>query len=95
MHDPLFSLEDLFLRYLDMHGLQNAYDEQRIVQAWKELNIPLLDTHTYQLRYERGTLYVQLSSPLLRHTLHEQRKNLLARLNATLPGAPLQKLILR
>ena len=73
---------DLIRQYLRQQGLEAPLNEYRLIQGWEHVMGPIIARYTKDLTIRNQTLYVQLTSPVLRQELHMQRRELTARLNA-------------
>ena len=73
---------DLIRQYLRQQGLEAPLNEYRLIQGWEHVMGPIIARYTKDLVIRNQTLYVQLTSPVLRQELHMQRRELATRLNA-------------
>lgn len=73
---------DLLRQFLRQQGLESPLNEYRLVQGWTHVMGPIVARYTRNLVIRNQTLYVQLSSPVLRQELMMQRCELVERLNA-------------
>ena len=73
---------DLLRQFLRQQGLESPLNEYRLVQGWTHVMGPIVARYTRNLVIRNQTLYVQLSSPVLRQELMMQRRELVERLNA-------------
>ena len=73
---------DLIRHFLRQQGLEAPLNEYRLIQGWEHVMGPVIARYTKDLSIRNQTLYVQLTSPVLRQELHMQRRELTARLNA-------------
>ncbi|MBR4998173.1 MAG: DUF721 domain-containing protein [Bacteroidaceae bacterium] len=77
---------DLLRQFLRQQGLESPLNEYRLIQGWTHVMGPIVARYTRNLVIRNQTLYVQLSSPVLRQELMMQRRELVERLN-TYAGA--------
>lgn len=77
---------DLLRQFLRQQGLESPLNEYRLIQGWTHVMGPIVARYTCNLVIRNQTLYVQLSSPVLRQELMMQRRELVERLN-TYAGA--------
>lgn len=77
---------DLIHQFLRQQGLEAPLNEYRLIQGWEHVMGPVIARYTKDLTIRNQTLYVQLTSPVLRQELHMQRRELATRLN-TFVGA--------
>lgn len=73
---------DLLRQFLRQQGLESPLNEYRLVQGWTHVMGPIVARYTRNLVIRNQTLYVRLSSPVLRQELMMQRRELVERLNA-------------
>lgn len=73
---------DLLRQFLRQQGLESPLNEYRLIQGWTHVMGPIVARYTRNLAIRNQTLYVQLSSPVLRQELMMQRHELVERLNA-------------
>ena len=72
---------DLIRQFLRQQGLEAPLNEYRLIQGWEHVMGPVIARYTKDLTIRNQTLYVRLSSPVLRQELHMQRRELATRLN--------------
>lgn len=73
---------DLIRQYLRQQGLESPLNEYRLIAGWEHVMGPIIARYTKEIIIRNQTLYVQLTSPVIRQELHMQRRELTARLNA-------------
>ena len=73
---------DVIRRLLRQEGLETPLNEYRLVEAWKDVVGASIARYTLDLYIKNQTLYVHLSSSVLRQELHMGRKTLVQNLNA-------------
>jgi predicted nucleic acid-binding Zn ribbon protein len=73
---------DLLRQFLRQQGLESPLNEYRLIEGWTHVMGPIVARYTRNLAIRNQTLYVQLSSPVLRQELMMQRHELVERLNA-------------
>lgn len=62
-------------------GLESPLNEYRLIQGWKEILGPGIATYTKNLFVKNQTLYVHLSSSVLRQELMMKREQIIKNLN--------------
>lgn len=72
-------MEDLVQRYIRQRKIAAGLNRQRIAEAWDTVSGAA--AFTLERRYFRGTLYVSLSSSMVRYQLDLQRDSLRQRIN--------------
>ena len=73
---------DVIRRLLRQQGLETPLNEYRLVDAWKDVVGETITRYTMNLYIKNQTLYVQLSSSVLRQELMMGRELLVRSLNA-------------
>lgn len=91
--DPI-SLSDALGEFVDKNKLQKGIDKVDVTAAWYALN-PAFKTYTTSIRFERETLFVNLSSSVFREELSYGKEKILERLNEDLGREIIKKIILR
>ena len=76
------SIGELIRQYLRQQGLEAPLNEHRLLQGWAHVMGPIVARYTRDLVVRNQTLYVRLSSPVIRQELMMQRRELVTRLNA-------------
>ena len=71
----------VLLRYLRQEGLETPLNQYRLVDAWKEVVGPAIPHYTSNLYIKNQTLYVHLTSSVLRQELMMARDMLVRNLN--------------
>lgn len=72
---------DVVLALLRQQGLEAPLNEFRLIQSWTDVLGPAVERYTRNLFIRNQTLFVQLSSPVLRQELSMQKRELVQRLN--------------
>lgn len=86
---------DLIRQYLRQQGLETPLNEYRLIQGWEHVMGPVIARYTKDLTIRNQTLYVQLTSPVLRQELHMQRRELAIRLNAYVGAQVIADIVFR
>lgn len=74
-------LNEILDEILQQNNLDIGLDAARARQAWKETMGEAVDKCTTSLNFDKGVLYVRLSSSVLRNELFMNRRQLIERLN--------------
>ncbi len=88
-------LGDLIQDYLADIGRNQGILGARVVRCWDETMEGSVLRATSSRFFKDGTLYVNLSSSVLRNLLSRRTKSIIYLLNKKLGGAVVQKIILR
>ena len=91
--DPI-SLSDALGEFVDKNKLQKGIDKVEVSEAWYALN-PAFRTYTTSIRFDRETLFVNLSSSVFREELSYGKTQILERLNESLGRQVIKKIVLR
>lgn len=76
------AIGDLIHQYLRQQGLEAPLNEYRLIQGWAHVMGPIVNRYTKDLAIRNQTLYVKLTSPVIRQELLMQRNEFIQRLNA-------------
>ena len=74
-------LGDIVNQVLREEGLETPYNEYRLVEAWPEVMGEGIARYTASVSIRNRTLYVRLTSSVVRHELFAGRAALVRRLN--------------
>lgn len=72
---------DVVRAMLRQQGLEAPLNEYRLVESWTTVLGKAVERYTRDLYVSNQTLYVRLSSPVLKNELMMQRSQLVQRLN--------------
>ena len=72
---------DVIRYFLRQQGLESPLNEYRLVQAWDDMVGPVIARYTDNLYIKNQTLYVHLTSAVLRQELMMARELLIKNLN--------------
>jgi len=89
-HNENLSLGDVLKEFVSTNKLQEGLDKVEIKDAWKNLMGNGVNSYTTSVQLKRDTLYVQLSSSVLREELSYGKEKIIDMLNEAL-GKPLIK----
>lgn len=84
---------DVIRRLLRQEGLETPLNEYRLIDAWKDVVGPAIYRYTTNLYIKNQTLYVQLSSSVLRQELMMSREVLMRNLNARVGAQVIVKIV--
>jgi len=86
-------LGDLVRQFLRAEGIETPYNEYRLVQAWPEVMGAAVARYTDNVFIKNETLYVRLTSSVLRHELFIGRQQLVKRLNDHVGAQVINKIV--
>lgn len=89
------SISDLLKEFVDTNKLQPGLDKVNVRNAWAEMMGTGVNNYTTAIQLERDTLYVQLSSSVLREELIYGQDKIIKMLNESLGKEVIKKLVLR
>lgn len=88
-------LSDALQDFVSHHKLQGGLDKVNTRDVWNEQMGPAIEKYTTAIKLEGGTLFVQLSSSVLREELSYGKEKIIGLLNEALGKKLITKLILR
>lgn len=89
------SISDLLKEFVDNNKLQPGLDKVNVKDAWAQMMGNGVNNYTTAIQLERDTLYVQLSSSVLREELSYGKEKIIKMLNESLGKDVIKKLVLR
>lgn len=88
-------LRDVLLRYLRQEGLETPLNQHRLIESWKEVVGPGIARYTSELYIKNQTLYVHLTSSVLRQELLMGRTLLVRNLNNKVGAQVITNIVLK
>lgn len=89
------SISDALKEFVETNKLETGLNKVNVVDAWAKLMGNGVNNYTTAVHLERNTLYVQLSSSVLREELGYGKEKIISMLNEELGKDIIKKLILR
>ncbi|WP_159024086.1 DUF721 domain-containing protein [Formosa sp. L2A11] len=89
------SISDVLKEFVETNKLERGLDKVNVRDAWTKLMGNGVNNYTTAISLERDTLYVQLSSSVLREELSYGKSKIITMLNEELGKDLVQKIILR
>jgi len=89
------SIQDVLKEFVSSNNLQNGLDKVDVRDAWSSLMCNGVNNYTTAIELKHETLYVQLSSSVLREELSYGKEKIIAMLNEAIGKDVITKLILR
>ncbi len=89
------SISDILKEFVDTNKLQPGLDKVNVQDAWAQMMGNGVNNYTTAIQLERDTLYVQLSSSVLREELSYGKEKIIIMLNESLGKEVIKKLVLR
>ncbi|RKD90486.1 DUF721 domain-containing protein [Mangrovibacterium diazotrophicum] len=88
-------LSEVLRQYINQNNLQPKLSELDIVQSWEAIMGKTVASYTEDLRVSNGTLFVKLSSPILRNELVMMREQIKKHLNEHAGAEVIRDIIFR
>ena len=89
------SLKQALGEFIKTNKLQKGIDQIRVIEVWKESMGPGVSKYTTAVQLNGDTLYISLSSSVLREELSLGRTKIIDLLNEALGKEIIHRLILR
>lgn len=89
------SLADVLKTFIEANRLQGGLDKVDVREAWENVMGPGVNTYTTDVILKNSTLYVALSSAVLREELMYGKEKIIAILNEELRRDVIQKIVLK
>lgn len=87
---------DLLKKMVDRgDGWSEKIQSERLKNAWKKCMGPMINGYTHKIYFSKGTLYVKLTSSVLRHELMVGKEKLRTNLNDEIGQELIEKLVIR
>ena len=89
------SISDALKEFVQTNKLEKCLDTVNVADAWAKLMGNGVNNYTTSVNLERETLYIQLSSSVLREELSYGKQKIINMLNEELGKEIIKKLVLR
>lgn len=89
------SIGDVLKDFVDKNKLQSGLDKVNVREVWNREMGPAIEKYTTGIKLQNETLYVQLSSSVLREELSYGKTRIIKMLNEELGRELVKKLVLR
>lgn len=93
-NDPL-NITDALKEFVSENNLQSGLDKVNVAHTWEQLMGNGVNNYTASVKLDKDTLYVQLTSSVLREELSYGKEKIIAMLNESLGKELIKKLVLR
>ncbi|NQX85865.1 MAG: DUF721 domain-containing protein [Flavobacteriaceae bacterium] len=94
-HNDHLKLNDVLKDFVNTHKLQDGLDKVDVRNAWEQLMGNGVNNYTTQIMLKKDTLYVKLSSSVLREELNYGKDKIITMLNESLGKNLIKKLVLQ
>jgi len=88
-------ISDVLKGFIEANNLQKGMDAVNVRDAWKNLMGPGVNNYTSEIMLKNGTLYVQLTSAVLREELSYGRAKIVTMINEELGREVVKEVVLR
>lgn len=88
-------ISDVLKGFIEANNLQKGMDAVNVRDAWKNLMGPGVNNYTSDIMLKNGTLYIQLTSAVLREELSYGRAKIIAMINEELDREVVKEVVLR
>ena len=89
------SISDALKEFIEANKLEKGLNKVNVADAWAKLMGNGVNNYTTSVNLERETLYVQLSSSVLREELSYGKQKIIDLLNEEMGKEIIKKLVLR
>jgi hypothetical protein len=89
------SISEVLQEFVDHNKLQKGLDKVTVKDVWNQQMGPAIQKYTTAIKLEGSTLYIQLSSSVLREELSYGKEKIIKMLNKELGRELVKKLVLR
>jgi len=93
-HNEHLKIGDILKEFVETNKLQSGLDKINVRDAWEQLMGNGVNHYTSGVKLERNTLYVHLSSSVLREELSYGKEKIIAMLNEAMGKEIIKKLVL-
>ena len=88
------SLEEIIKAFVDTNNLQEGLDKVNVSKAWADLMGNGVNNYTTAVELKKDTLFVKLSSSVLREELSYGKEKIVSMLNEAIGKDIVKKLVL-
>ncbi|GGD03008.1 DUF721 domain-containing protein [Hyunsoonleella pacifica] len=89
------SIKDALKEFVETNKLEKGLNKVNAAEAWAKLMGNGVNNYTTSVKLDRDTLYIQLSSSVLREELSYGKQKIITMINEELGKEIVKKLILR
>lgn len=94
-HIEHLKIGDVLKEFVETNKLQDGLDKVKVRELWEEMMGNGVNNYTTAIKLEHHTLYVQLSSSVLREELSYGKEKIIKMLNEAMGKELIKKLVLR
>jgi len=89
------TLGEVIREFLRSYGLEKKVSEQTVISKWEEVTGPMISKYTRNIRIRNNTLYVEISSSVVRNELSYAKEQLMKALNDAAGKEVVKKIVIR
>ena len=93
-HSEHVSISEALKEFVETNRVQSGLDKINVADAWVSVMGKGVNNYTTGIKLERNTLYVKLSSSVLREELSYGKEKIISMLNEALGKELVKKLVL-
>lgn len=94
-HDDLQSIKDVLGNFVSDNNLQKGLDKVAVRETWEKIMGPAITKYTQNIKLDNNTLFIELSSSVLREELSYGKQKIVENLNEELGKNLIKKIVLR
>ncbi|MBQ0739182.1 DUF721 domain-containing protein [Aquimarina celericrescens] len=94
-NDEHQSISDVLENFVDKNKLQRGLDRVNVKEVWQAQMGPAINKYTTSIQLNNDTLYIELSSSVLREELSYGKEKIIKMMNEELGKDLVKKLVLR
>ncbi|HIB36900.1 DUF721 domain-containing protein [Mesonia sp.] len=94
-NDEHQSISDVLKNFVDKNKLQKGLDRVNVKEVWQAQMGPAINKYTTSIKLNNDTLYIELSSSVLREELSYGKEKIIKMMNEELGKDLVKKLVLR
>ncbi|TQD35428.1 DUF721 domain-containing protein [Haloflavibacter putidus] len=89
------NMSEALRAFVDKNKLQKGLDKVDVEKTWEQEMGPAIAKYTTGIKFEKETLYVRLSSSVLREELSYGKEKIIRNLNEALGKELIEKIVLQ
>lgn len=94
-HNDHQKIDEVLASFVESNKLEKGLDSVNVANAWRELMGNGVQNYTNSIKLHNGTLYVSLTSSVLREELNYGKDKIIAMINEELGKEVVKKVVLR
>ncbi|WP_299437373.1 DUF721 domain-containing protein [uncultured Aquimarina sp.] len=93
--NDLQSINNVLKDFVSENKLQKGLDKVEVRDIWEQIMGPAINKYTRNIKLDRETLFIELTSSVLREELSYGKEKIISNLNEALGRELIKKLVLR